>query len=431
MRDSVRNNFIAFSAPFEGRIDYMYLDVKGLVTTGVGNLIDSVAAAQALPWQVGKDGPAATADQVKAEWEMVKSRQDLKNTLADKAFKPITSLRLSEASIDALILAKLDANEPVLKRTPEFSTFDSWPADAQLGLQSMAWGMGAGFAMEGRWPNFRAAVAAGNWTSAAANCDMSTTGNPGVIPRNAANRQLFTNAQRVINEGLDPDVLLYPVGSVPGHGGGTTTPQATGRAIFSLGGNVIAFDVAANAAANVVPLVDYWKGLDGTGFDQGVRAVVSMNNKTYAFLGDSYVRLQNRVADGGYPLSIGQYWPGFADAGFDSGIEAAANWGNGKVYFFKGDQYLRYDIAGNVTDPGYPRPIAGNWPGVAEAGFDGIDAVVVWPSGKVYMFRGDSYLRYDRGADKVDDGYPRTIAGNWAGLAEAGMGGPFDAVWME
>ena len=49
MRESVRRGFIGFSAPFEGRLHYMYLDVKGLVTTGVGNLIDSVGAAQALP----------------------------------------------------------------------------------------------------------------------------------------------------------------------------------------------------------------------------------------------------------------------------------------------------------------------------------------------------------------------------------------------
>jgi GH24 family phage-related lysozyme (muramidase) len=429
MRNSVRNNFIAFSAPFEGRLHYMYLDVKGLVTTGVGNLIDSVAAAQALPWQVGDGGPTATADQVKTEWEFVKSKQELKNTPAERAFKPITTLRLSDPSVDALILAKLDANEASLKRTAEFATFDSWPADAQLALQSMAWGMGSGFAAEGRWPNFRAAVAAGNWTAAAANCDISTTGNPGVVPRNAANRQLFANAQRVVDEGLDADVLLYPIGTVPGT---TPTPKpATGRAIFSVGAQVIAYDVAANAAANAVPLVDYWKGLDGTGFEFGVRAVVGMSGATYAFLGDGYVRLHGQVADGGYPLSIGAYWPGFADAGFDSGIEAAANWGNGKVYFFKGNQYLRYDIAANAADPGYPRTIAGNWPGVAEAGFDGIDAAIVWPSGKAYFFRGDSYVRYDRAADKVDDGYPRPIAGNWPGLSEAGMAGPFDAVWME
>lgn len=96
MRDSVRRNFIEFTAPFEGRLHYMYLDA--LVTTGVGNLIDSVAAAQALPWQVG-DGPVATADQVRTEWEMVKSRQDLRDTPAERAADQPTPFQLAGATV--------------------------------------------------------------------------------------------------------------------------------------------------------------------------------------------------------------------------------------------------------------------------------------------------------------------------------------------
>jgi hypothetical protein len=52
-------------------------------------------------------------------------------------------------------------------------------------------------------------------------------------------------------------------------------------------------------------------------------------------------------------------------------VNAAVVWNNGKAYFFKGSQYIRYDIAADKTDAGYPKPIAGNW-----AGFwaDNIDA---------------------------------------------------------
>jgi hypothetical protein len=88
-----------------------------------------------------------------------------------------------------------------------------------------------------------------------------------------------------------------------------------------------------------------------------------------------------------YPRPIAGNWPGLAEAGFAAGFDAAINWGNGKVYFLRGRNYLRYDIAADRVDL-YPRPIAGNWPGVAEAGFDsgtgptagiGIYAAITWP----------------------------------------------------
>ena len=54
----------------------------------------------------------------------------------------------------------------------------------------------------------------------------------------------------------------------------------------------------------------------------------------------------------------------------DTNIDAAANWGNGKVYFFKGPNYLRYDIADDRAEPGYPLPIADHWPGLGSSGPD-------------------------------------------------------------
>src|SRR5438309_1765370 len=93
-----------------------------------------------------------------------------------------------------------------------------------------------------------------------------------------------------------------------------------------------------------------------------------------------------------------------------------------KAYFFRGDQYLRYDLATDRVDAGYPLPIAGNWPGFKEAGFDNdVESAINWGNGKAYFFRDDQYLRYDMFTDRVDSGYPLPIAGNWPGFKEAGF----------
>ena len=103
----------------------------------------------------------------------------------------------------------------------------------------------------------------------------------------------------------------------------------------------------------------------------------------YLFKGDAFVRVDqstNRVD--GEVRSIADGWAGFADAGFADSLDASVNWGNGKAYFFRGADYIRYDIATDRVDDGYPLQIAENWPGFGEAGLaDGVDAAVNWGNG--------------------------------------------------
>lgn len=97
-------------------------------------------------------------------------------------------------------------------------------------------------------------------------------------------------------------------------------------------------------------------------------------------------------------------------------VPVTSVWPNGKAYFFKGSQYERYDLATDKVDAGYPKPIAGNWPGFPASFAAGINAYVMWPNGKAYFFKGSEYIRYDLATDKVDAGYPKPISGNWPGL---------------
>jgi len=145
-------------------------------------------------------------------------------------------------------------------------------------------------------------------------------------------------------------------------------------------------------------------------------ALVWDESKAYFFKGDEYTRydIAGDQADEGYPQTISSGWPGV----FEHGIDAAVVWPNGKAYFFKGDQYIRYDIAADRADEGYPQPISSGWAGVFESD---LDTAVVWPNGKAYFFKGDQYTRYDIAADQADEGYPQAISSGWAGVFESDL----------
>jgi len=199
MQAVVRNAWRRFNEPLEGLTSWMYLDIKGFVTTGMGNLIDPVPAALALTWH-DADGMRASPAEVEAEWTSIKTNVALAHEGAQAA-RAVATLHLEDADIDGLILAKLDRDETVLKAFAGFAQFDTWPADAQLGLLSMGWALGPGFGR--KFPHFAQAIAAGDFTTAAGDCAISAVGNPSVVRRNAANRQAFLFAANA----SDPTVL--------------------------------------------------------------------------------------------------------------------------------------------------------------------------------------------------------------------------------
>jgi hypothetical protein len=199
MRSSVASRFRAFNEPIEGVVNFMYLDVKGLVTIGVGNLIDPMSVALALPFRLkskpGAVGRLATRAEIEAEWKLIKGRTDLAR-LGHRACGPLTTLELDDTAINEIIRTRLIQNESFLKRQKPFLKFEEWPADAQMALLSMAWAMGPGFYMG--WVNFHPACERMDFDQAAANCKINESGNPGVAHRSRANVHLFRNAAAVL-----------------------------------------------------------------------------------------------------------------------------------------------------------------------------------------------------------------------------------------
>ncbi|GFJ81500.1 hypothetical protein Phou_056800 [Phytohabitans houttuyneae] len=208
----VRDNWLRFNLPLEGQVHFMYLDVKGWVSTGVGNKIDQTAAEMSAPsdaersaslnlanqlqWTDKNSGAVASPDQVAADWDAVKGRLDLA-AKGHLAFEEMTQLRISNEEVFRVVSGKLAEMETVLKGRPEFTAFDTWPASAQLATMSMCWGMGPMF----RFPTFQGHVAAANWTGAADECRFNP--DEGTIRiRNKLDRAHFLAAAAVAAQGL-------------------------------------------------------------------------------------------------------------------------------------------------------------------------------------------------------------------------------------
>lgn len=217
MKDAVRSFWIPFNTPLEGRVHYMYCDWKGWVSTGVGNLIDATKNAMAAPSAEEREASLALANQyrwttpagdlagpdlVANDWDAVKAQLGLA-AQGHRAYKQFAKLELTDEEIDRMVFVKLDQMETYLKSRDEFKGFEEWPADAQLALLSMSWGMGPAF----KFPRFQNYVANADWTGAASECKFQP--DQGTIKiRNLLNAQSFRNAARVKDEGHDPSAIV-------------------------------------------------------------------------------------------------------------------------------------------------------------------------------------------------------------------------------
>lgn len=209
MHRSVRDIWVEFNEPLEGIVTCMYADVLGLVTTGMGNLIDPIKSAISHPWEL-PSGNLATREQIARAWMAAKNDPlCAKRGWTYAAKLPANNIRLPLEYVHKLIVQKLEQHDEALAY--RFEGWGSFPADAQLGIHSMAWAMGSGF--PAKFPKFTAAVRRGDWEAASRECGISPAKGT-VVERNRRNRLLFMNAARVVLGNRDPSVLLY--GSEPG-----------------------------------------------------------------------------------------------------------------------------------------------------------------------------------------------------------------------
>lgn len=148
---------------FETPVPWMYLDTRGNVTAGIGQMIPTLAAAHALPF-LDSDGNSATQDAISTDFFRVRG---MRPGLAASHYVTATSPRLSGPDMLHLLksaLAYLDKQLPGLY--PDYADF---PDAAKLPLLDMIYNLGE-TKLRDEYIHFNAAVLAREWTIAAVEC---------------------------------------------------------------------------------------------------------------------------------------------------------------------------------------------------------------------------------------------------------------------
>lgn len=213
MRENVAHLFPQVTAELEGVFTNPYSDVKRLITTGAGILIDPLHRCLSHEWWIGDR--RATPQEIEDDWSELKTRA---NAMSDADLQhwtatmqaPFTSIRLKADYVEQLTIRRAHLNFDYITKNL-IPGLPNEPADAQLGVLLLSWAVGAGFDRT-RPPRtaFVEACNAGDWLAAAAGARLNEAGNKGVIGRNKHMALCFSNAATVAARGLDPAALWWP-----------------------------------------------------------------------------------------------------------------------------------------------------------------------------------------------------------------------------
>ena len=172
--------------------------------------------------------------------------------------------------------------------------------------------------------------------------------------------------------------------------------------------NVINYDFSQHKVASSKKLNQAYPSLT---FDRIDAALDYGNGKVYLFRGNQYVRVDKATnqVDPGYPKATTSAWKGLPASSW----EAAFSWGNSSI-FIKSKQTYRYDNASTSVTSNSPQAFdAAHWPnlpfGYLDAGFNHKG------KGRTYLFNDDSYCRIDNATGKIEEGYPKSLT-KWGDL---------------
>lgn len=228
---------------------------------------------------------------------------------------------------------------------------------------------------------------------------------------NADNYQYFVTTSFPFNYGIDAM---------------TTLPNGH---IFAFKGNFYARYTDSSHTTLNPTYPDFIKGRFGNlpdSFAQGFHSFSFLETlyTVYGTKGDEYIAYADTSAttiENGYPRPLSDDWgvSGDMSKAFQSLMQLPDN----ITYATNGPIYVRYtDPYAYVVDAGYPKTLdSGEWGNLPENFESGFDAMAVLPDGKLYVFKGLEYLRYSNPSSsqlQIDSGYPLPIKGNWGDVPQ-------------
>jgi GH24 family phage-related lysozyme (muramidase) len=148
---------------FEGSIGWMYLDRKGNVTAGVGEVLISADAAVKIPF-MRSNAELASDGEIRQDYARVKA---MLPGLRAAAYRSPSALLLNGETITRLLNGKLiEKSEQLVALFPRF---DRFPITVKTALLDMAFNLGVAGIVT-KFPDFIESVHKENWSGAADNC---------------------------------------------------------------------------------------------------------------------------------------------------------------------------------------------------------------------------------------------------------------------
>ena len=210
MHSSAKERFVEYLREFEGFANWMYLDSRGLVSTGIGILLDPYETycrrlCKNVSWYDKDPRQKASDAELQKEFELVKSKNGpagapvwtkdpATNFASYRTFEPITRYRLNEADVVKEVL-NITAIKESSCRQYFGPAYDTYPADVQVVLTQMAYGGG----LAARKDDLKPLLAARDWLAARQYTYLTNPkqGKDGYKKYNACFERLMLNAHIV------------------------------------------------------------------------------------------------------------------------------------------------------------------------------------------------------------------------------------------